>query len=442
MYQGKLLAAAAVLTGSLVAQPASAAVGVSDDVVLYWNQIAAQTVTGSPATTTRPIAMVGVAIRDAVNATLGSPNSSYLSLPGTPGGDTRAAASVAARNLLVALNPSQTAAYDAALSASLALVADGQAKTDGMTTGAAVATAMLARRTGDGSAAVVNYTPTGQIGHWAPTPPGNLPGAIPQWGGVATWQIGSQNHFQPPPPPTLDSAEYAAAFNEVKAIGDVNSVIRTADQTAAAQFWATPGAGGVQPWVLTAVDIAKQKGLSTLDAANLFALLEATAADVTIGIFQAKYLYDYWRPVTAIRMADLDGNPLTDKDGAWTSLIVAPNHPSYVSGHSAQSAAITTVLAGVLGDNNSFCITSGATRCWNTFTDAANEAANSRLWGGIHWRFDNEAGQALGRAVGEFALNQHVFTPVPEPATWAMMIAGFALVGAGLRRRVLRVAYA
>jgi hypothetical protein len=442
MNQGKLLAAGVVLAGLFAAQPAAAAVSVTDDVVLYWNQVAAQTVTGSPATTTRPMAMVGVAIRDAVNATLGNPNSPYLGPLATPGGDTRAAASVAARNLLVALNPGQTATYDAALAASLALVPASQAKTDGMTTGATIATAMLARRANDGATAVVPYTPSGQIGRWAPTPPGNLPAAIPQWGAVSTWQIGQGNKFQPPPPPTLDSAAYAAAFNEVKEIGAVNSVTRTLDQTAAAQFWATPGAGGVQPWVLAAVDIAKSKGLSTLENANLFALLTATAADATIGIFQAKYLYDYWRPVTAIRMADLDGNPLTAQDAGWTSLIVAPNHPSYISGHSAQAAAITTILGGVLGDNTSFCITSGTTRCWASFTDAANEAANSRLWGGIHWRFDNEAGQALGRAVGAFALNQHVFTPVPEPASWALMITGFALAGAALRRRAVRVVFA
>ena len=200
-------------------QSAGAAVPVTGDVVLYWNQVLTTALVSSPTVNTRGYAMVDVAIHDVVKATLGNPDKRYLGNIITPGGDTRAAASVAARNVLVSLNPAKTAEFDAALTASLALIPDCAAKTNGMATGALMAAAAIANRAADGSTAVVAYTPSGLVGRWEPTPPGLAPAALPQWGAVTPWIMTSGDQFQPGPPPALSSVAYAAALNEVKDIG-------------------------------------------------------------------------------------------------------------------------------------------------------------------------------------------------------------------------------
>jgi len=154
-----------------------------------------------------------------------------------------------------------------------------------------------------------------------------------------------------------------------------------------------------------------------------------------IGVWDAKYEYDFWRPVTAIRAGDSDGNDLTAGDVGWTPFITTPNHPSYISGHSGVAGAGATILEDYFGDAHDFCLlSSGLTRCFDSFSGAAQDAANSRLWGGIHWRFDNEAGTALGREVAEYALSSSAFDAVPEPAAWGLMILGFGCAGGALRR--------
>jgi hypothetical protein len=429
--------AVSLLAGAAAASatPALAVIPVSGDPVLYWNQVLSTGLAGSPTVTSRGFAMVGVALHDSVNATLGNPDYSYLKGVATPGGDTRAAASVAAHTLLVQLNPAKQAEFDAALAASLALVPDGAAKTNGIATGLAIGQATLAARTGDGSALAAGapYTPTGLPGDWAPTPNGFAPAALPGWGAVDPWLLDSADQFRPGAPPTLTDAAYSAAFNAVKDIGSAASLTRTADQTASAQFWA--GAPGTGPWIQAGIEAAQAKGLSTLENARLFGSLSVAMADATIATWDAKYAYDYWRPVTAIRLADLDGNPGTAADLGWSPLIVTPPHPSYVSAHAAAAGAAWTILGAYLGDDNPFCLTFGTTRCWTGYGDAATDAANSRLWGGIHWGFDNSTGLALGQAVAGHALADITFDAVPEPATWAMMVLGFGLAGALLRRR-------
>ncbi len=421
---------------ALVASPAAAGISVSGDPVLYWNQVLSTGLAGSPTVTSRGFAMVGVALHDSVNATLGHPDVSYLSGVSTPGGDTRAAASVAAHNVLVALNPGKTAEFDAALTASLALVPDGAAKTKGIATGAAIAAATIANRTGDGSAtaAATPYAPSGLPGRWAPTPPGNGPAALPGWGAVDPWLLDSGDQFRPGPPPAIGSAAYAAAYNEVMAIGSATSATRSADQTASAQFWA--GAAGTGPWIQAGLDVAQAAGLSTLENARLFATLSTAIADVAIATWDSKYAYDYWRPVTGIRNGDLDGNDATIADAAWNPLIVTPAFPSYFSAHAAVAGAASTILGSFLGDGHAFCLTaSGATRCFSGYDQAATDAANSRLWGGIHWSFDNTTGLTTGRAVANYALASKTFDAVPEPAAWGLMILGFGATGGLLRRR-------
>jgi hypothetical protein len=431
----------ASLTSSMIAAtyaiaatlPANAAITVTSDPILFWNQVALINVPGSPPQTTRGIAMVNVAMHDAVSRTYNQPKF-YNAGVSAPGGNARAAASVAAHDVLVALNPANAAIYDAALSESLALVGNGTAKTNGITTGAAFAAATILARTGDGSSAVVPYVPSGLPGRWKPTPPANAPAALPQWGGVDPFLMSSGDQFRPGPPPALSSAEYAAAYNEVKVVGSATATLgeRSADQTASAVFWA---AAGGTTWLRVALDEGDTAGLSTLENARLFARLMTAAADTQIAGFDAKYFYDHWRPVTAIREGDTDGNDATVADATWTPLNAAPAHPSYVSTLSSVSAASAEILADAFGDAQNFCLTiSGNSRCWTSYSEAVLDASNSRLWGGIHWRFDNEAGREMGRQIGLLALAADVFAPVPEPASWTLMIAGFAIAGMAVRR--------
>ena len=432
--KGALLATA--LAGAIItaAGPAGAEVQASGDPALYWNQVLASGLTGSPTVTSRSYAMVAAGIHDAVNATTGQPDFSFVSGVATVGGDTRAATAVAARDLLVAVNPAKTAIYNAALADSLALVPDGAAKTDGMATGAAIASAMLTQRANDGTTAASNYAPTGNLGDWAPTPPANLGAAVPQWADSQTWVLATNDQFRPAAPPDLGSAAYAVAYNQVLEIGSATSAIRTSDQSAAANFWVA--AAGTAPWLQAGLGVAETAGLSTIENARLFALISVSVADAVVGVWDAKYEYDFWRPVTAIRAGDLDGNAATVGDLLWTPFITTPNHPSYISGHSGVAGAASTILASYFGDAQSFCITAGGlNRCWASYSEAALDAANSRLWGGIHWSFDNEAGLIQGRQIGQYILSSAAFDAVPEPSAWAMMIIGFGAAGAVLRRR-------
>jgi hypothetical protein len=432
--RSRLAQVAAALIGLTAAGAAGAAdVPVGGDPVLYWNQVLKTGLAGSPTVTSRGFAMVDVAMHDAVNATVGSTNRAYLGPVATPGGDTRAATSKAARDVLVSLNPAKTADFDAALAASLALVPDGPAKTNGIATGAAIAAAAISSRAADGSTAVVAYSPTGAIGHYAVTPPGNVPASLPQWGGVDPWVMSSGSQFRPGAPPAVGSAEYVAAYNEVMTLGAFGSGVRTADQTASALFWA--GAAGSGAWVQAAIDASLADAQSTLEYASIFALLTTSLADAAISSWDAKYAYDYWRPITAIQMGDLDGYVATVGDTTWTSLIAAPPHPSFMSAHATVAGAAAGILGNAFGDANPFCLTAGPnSRCWDSFSGSATDAANSRLWAGIHWSFDNAAGLAAGQQIAQYAIASNFFDAVPEPSSWTLMILGIAAMGAMLRR--------
>lgn len=436
MNQGKLLVTAALLGCLGAAEPVSAAITVNDDPVLFWNDLAIQMLGGSPLTQSRSVAMMDAAMYDAVNRTYNGAGFYYNQNVTAPGGDVRAAASVAAHDVLVAVNPANAGAYDAALAASLALVNPGAAKQNGMTTGAVYAAGMLALRQNDGSTDVVNYVPGDQPGQWRPTPPGFAPAAAPQWGNVTPFLLNSGDQFRPGAPPALTSAEYTAAYNEVKEVGAANSATRTADQTASALFWDT--SNGLT-WTRIGVDVIADDGLSTFDNARVMAKLSTAIADSFISVWDSKYHYSFWRPVTAIREGDTDGNPDTIADLDWSPLFATPAHPSYAAAHATQSGAAAAVLLGLVADQ-AFCSTIGPdTRCFTGIGEAAEDAANSRVWGGIHWRFDVETGLAMGDSVGQWALAQSAFDAVPEPASWTMMIAGLGFAGAALRRRRTRL---
>jgi hypothetical protein len=430
---------AGLALGLGLASAAPAAITIDGDPVLYWNDLAIKTVgSTNAANQARIIAMMNTAMYDAVNRTYNGAGNYYNVGVAAPGGNVRAAAAQAAHDVLVKINASQAAAYDTALQQSLALIGDGAAKSNGVATGAAYALAMTNLRANDGSGAVVNYMPGDQPGQWRPTPPGNAPAAIPQWGGVTPFLLSSGAQFRPAAPPALGTPEYLDAYNEVKEIGALNSGTRTEDQTKSALFWDVSNG---TTWNRIAVDLISDDGLSTFENARVMAKVSTAIADSLIAGFDAKYTYNLWRPVTAIREGEKDGIDETAGDENWSPLFATPAHPSYVSTHSMQSGAASAVLLSLVQDQ-AFCNTIGPdTRCFTGIGQAAQDAANSRLWGGIHFRFDNEIGLETGKTVGRWALSQAAFNAVPEPAGWAMMIAGFGLAGAVSRRHRIRLAF-
>lgn len=416
--------------------PAAAApIAIDGDPVLFWTDVLSSSLTPPPPLATRSIAMVSVAIYDAVNASLGNPNNSYLNVS-TPGGDTRVAASVAAHDVLVSLFPARAADFGIALSQQLAQVPDGTAKANGVVTGGTIAAAMLALRAGDGVTGSVPYTPTpaGTPGHWQPQPGQAF--AFTQLATVDTWLTESGDQFRPAPPPPLDSEAYAASFNQVKEIGSATSATRTADQTAAAQFWATQTPN---PILRLALALTSERDLSTLENARLFALMSTVMADAVIGTWDSKLHYDYWRPVTAIHDADLDGNPLTIADPEWTSLIGNPPYPGYTSGLVSVAGSSALTLQALLGNDFGFCLSSNngsPDRCWDNFDELISEVALNRIWAGIHFDFDQFAGLELGRNILRYALAGDAFDAVPAPGMIGLFgLGAAALLAAGRRRR-------
>ena len=416
------------------------------DEVIDWNNVMLGTIRTnsiSPLQGTRMSAAMNTAMYDSVNSIARTHRPYHVDMTAAAGTSREAAAAQAAHRVLSGLAPVGQATYDAALATSLSNVPDGPGKTAGIELGNTVGAAMLALRANDGASVVVPYTPGTDPGEWRPTPPANAPAAAPQWGNVTPWAMTSPSQFRNPDGPlALDSVEYTTAFNQVKEIGSATSTTRTLDQSNIAQFWAgqTGTSTPVGHWNRIAQTVAESQGNTLEENTRMFALLGIAQADAVISSWDNKYHYNYWRPVTAIREAGTDGNPDTVADPNWTSFITTPNHPSYTGGHGTVSGASGAVLADFFGtDNISFTSStegfSVPDRTFTSFSQAATEGANSRLYGGIHWDFDNQDGLAGGRALGH-----HVFAtqlqPIPEPATLVLLLVG--LVGCLAWRRSRR----
>ncbi len=412
-----------------------------DDAVITWNQILLNAIATSktpPPIASRAMAMVETAVFDAVNNIVQKyqPYSITATAPIAANCSARAieaeaAAVEAAYTVLTSLFVSQTATFNTARETSLAAIADGQAKTDGLAFGKSIADKVIAARVDDGSAIRLPYTPGTNPGDWQPTatvvvinPDGTTttspaPAVLPQWGDVKTFGIPQMDveNNRPPAPPALTSEQYATEFNQVKELGAANSTTRTADQTEIAKFWAD-GAGTFTPpghWNQIAQDVARDNFNSLVDNARLFAALNVAQADAAICCWDTKYSYNRWRPITAIRQADTDGNAATTADTSWTSLLTTPNFPSYTSGHSTFSGAGAAVLTNLYGDNYKFSTTGpglpGVIRSFTSFNQAADEAGMSRIYGGIHFMSDNTAGLAAGKKIGEY-VTDNLFAPV------------------------------
>jgi hypothetical protein len=374
----------------------------------------------------RALAILGASVYDSVNAIHPTHSIYHVDARAFPGAATAsedATAAQAAHDVAVKLynQPGELAQFETLLANELAEVPNGQAKTDGIALGQYVAAQILAWRANDGSSLSVPYKIRNNPGDWQPTPPAfaQMP-ATPQWPGVTPFALDSGSQFRPGPPPALTSADYTAAYQEVKALGGDGTTTpstRTPEQTEIAIFWAGIGVtnAGVGIWNQITQTVSKEHHLSLADNARLFAQVSVAGADSFIAGFDAKYTYNFWRPVTAIRAGDTDGNPDTTPDATWTPLIATPNHPSYVSLHADQSRAAAEALAAFFGtDHVSFTATwAGVERSFKTFTDAAKEAGKSRLYAGIHWSFDVAAGEQLGRKVGDYVAD-HYFQPLDD----------------------------
>jgi hypothetical protein len=381
-------------------------------VVLEWNQLALHAVGQArlaPVFVSRDLAITQAAVYDAVVAIDRSFEPYFAHVHASRGASIDAAAAQAAHDTLSALFPAQADTFDAALAADLVGIPPGRAA-QGTDVGREVAQQILDWRSTDGSTAMVTYTPGTDPGDWQPTPPANLPALAPQWPDVTPFALTSGSQFRPAAPPALDSAEYAAAFNEVKDLGSATSATRTDEQTQIAKFW-NDGLGtafAMGYWNRIAEQVATDQGLSLVQDARVLALLNIAEADAQIACWDAKYAYNLWRPVTAIRAADTDGNPDTEADATWTPLLTTPNFPSYTSAHSTLSAAAAGVLTALFGDDYHFTVTAdglpGVTRSFDSFEAAAAEAGRSRIYGGIHYQFDNANGHALGADVAGYVV--------------------------------------
>jgi hypothetical protein len=391
----------------------------SGDVVLHWNELLLQSLPNQPPRVpmARNLALVHVAMFDAVNAIDRSYEPYFAHVHASHGASLEAAAAQAAHDTLAALYPSRQAIYDAALTEDLAGIPPGRAR-QGVAIGQEVARQILTLRGNDGASAVMTYTPPNtDPGQWQPTPPDFSAAANVQVPFITPFAVASSSQFRPGPPPALTSPEYAAAFNEVKALGSATGSTRTADQTQVGLLWRLP-LTNQQVWNRIAQDVAETRGLSLTENARLFALLDMAMNDGLETSFGAKYYYTLWRPVTAIRRAGEDGNPATEADPTWTTLHpTTPPYPTYSGNAATIGAACATVLAGVLGSNDVPFVVHwdsygfpGVTRSYAGFWAAADEEARSRVYGGIHFTFDNTAGQGIGMNVAHYVMD-HFLLP-------------------------------
>lgn len=393
----------------------------ADDAVTHWNKVMMATISAGgtdPITSTRTAAIVQTAVFDSVNGIERKYTPIHSHLAGPEDGSPSAAVIESAYKVLVTLYPDQRRNLRAERKASLEkLHVSHEAIKRGLEFGALVASDILDWRSADGfDQTETPFLGGTEIGQWHPTPPDFRPGALPQVATMVPWSIQSPSQFRPAGPPELNSAEYATVFNEVKTMGRAEGSLRTPEQTLVALFWA----GNTPEYWNRIADtvIARHPHLTLLRKARVFALLNLAMADAAIACWDAKYRYQFWRPITAITNADLDGNPATEIDPDWTPLLgVTPAHPEYVSGHSTVSAAAARVLSEVFGDNTPFRVDServpGVWRTFSSFSSAVLEVNNARVFAGIHYRISCLNGNELGRAVARFVI-EHSMKPESE----------------------------
>lgn len=382
------------------------------DVVTDWNALMLDCIrqdTTAPPISARNLAILNTAIHDAVNSFSRTHQPYRFDLSAPAGSSSEAAAVGAGYEVCLLLYPSFAAWADDQYGYYLAGATPGMALTNGLEFGRWIARLAVNARSDDGSNTEIPYIPSNEPGQWQRTPPLFRPPLTPHWRYVEPFCLSDIEPFVPPPPPALDGAEYAAAVNEVKALGGKHSAVRSAEQSQIAVFWSDFSYTAMPPghWHEIAMRIAHDRQNTIAENARLFALLSLSQADAAIVCWEAKYRFNLWRPITAIQRADEDGNPATLKDSSWDHFLASPPFPAYTSGHSTFSKAAATVIAGFYGtDAIPFVATSdslpGVTRNFTSLAACADEIGMSRIYGGIHFQFDNVRGKDSGRMVGDF----------------------------------------
>ena len=374
------------------------------DVVTDANARAADIASKHPATppAVRIMAIVQASVFEAVNSITLRYAPLRAKITAAPGASVDAAVAAATRTSLSKLMPTQQAAIDADYQAALAPLPDGPARASGIAVGEQAAAAILAWRSEDGMSQPDVYRPQAAAGVYVPT----LLPAVPNWGKRKPWVMASGDQFRPAAPPKLTSETWTRDYNEVKAIGSKTSTHRTAEQTAVAKFWEATAPAVYWP---VARSVASIPGRDVTANARLLALAGMAMDDGLIAVFDAKYTYNFWRPITAIRNADLDGNDATERDAGWTPFIDTPMHPEYPCAHCIVSASLGAVLDAEFGGGPMPKLSSasptagGAVRTWTSVGDFTREVAEARICDGVHYRNSAEVGTAMGKKIGEVA---------------------------------------
>jgi hypothetical protein len=398
----RVLVAAAVIIG---AAPSSFA-----NVITDWDEKALAAVTPlaslggtNPYLAQRMMAIVHAAMFDAVNSIERRYRPYLAELPAQPTTSKEAAAATAAATVLATVDAKTANEMKAALATYLASIPDGAAKSDGVKLGEAVAVKVLEARANDGCDAPDSYRPRTTPGVYVPT-------AITissMWPDMKPFVMAKPSQFRPVPPVSLDSKEWAADYNELKDYGGQSSTKRSAQQTEIARFWLVGPPVAYQPFVR---QLVSTKQMDIVDSARFMTLVSVGLTDAIIAVLDAKYHYNFWRPITAIRNGDADDNPATDREATWQPIAPTPMHPEYPCAHCIQSGSVAGVVKAVLGSDEipEIAMTSptapGVTRRWTNMTALTDEIASARIWAGFHYRFSTRVGTNMGRQVGDYVV--------------------------------------
>ena len=351
----------------------------------------------------RVMAIVHVSMFDAVNSIEPIYRPYKVQLPATADTSKDAAAAAATATVLAKLLPDIAPDVQTALTSYLAAIPEGDAKSNGIKLGEAVATKMLESRANDGSSSPDAYRPNAKPGLYVPT----ALTVASQWPKVTPFAMTSPSQFRPKPPIPLESEQWATDYNEIKELGAKNSSKRTAKQTEDARFWILTGPLSTHPLPR---QIVIKKAMTVNDSARFMALITVAEADAMIAILDAKYTYDFWRPITAIRNGDIDDNPATERDASWQPIDNTPMHPEYPCAHCIVSSAVASTTEAVLGTAEipEVSMTSptapGVTHHWTNLRAYADEVAAARIYAGFHYRFSTVAGEEMGKKIGELTV--------------------------------------
>ncbi|NOT47672.1 MAG: vanadium-dependent haloperoxidase [Acidobacteria bacterium] len=401
-YSSKLsLIVLLILTASITA---------TADAVTDWNTKACEIVSDAGLATppaNRVMAIMHTAMYEAANAITKRYPTSGLKIDAASGASIDAAIAAASRTTLLKLVPSQQAKIESIYQAVLAKIGDGQPKTDGLVVGVKAAEIVMSMRSADGAMVGETYRPYTIAGVYVPT----IIPAVPQWPQRKPWLMTSASQFRPGPPPKLTSELWARDYNEVKTFGGKDSLRRSNEQTEIARFWEATGPAIYHGIVRSVADMP---GRDVTNNARLFMAVTQATDDAMVAVFDAKYHYNFWRPITAIRNGDIDGNDATEREAAWRPFIETPMHPEYPCAHCIVSGAVGTVLQAEIGNGTmptlktSSPTANGAIHSWPKVEDFMQEVANGRIYDGVHYRNSTEVGTAMGRQIGELAAAKYV----------------------------------